>query len=138
MAENVVVTEGQKSLSQLYGHHPMKRLLLIALLFSTPALADSWQERPEYVEWNFKLGVVSVALEQCPFTQGLRYRELSKNAQSIKPKKKVRTYEEGREMILILDGPDKSALCATALKFFGPTGTDLSGVLAMQTSEDGN
>ncbi len=113
----------------------MKRLVVLAFFFAAPAMADSWRELPEYVEWDFKLGAVSVALEKCPFTQGLRYRELALNAETVKPGKPMRSFADGREMMLILDGPDKSALCGTAFKFFGPSGSDLSGVLTLNADE---
>lgn len=100
---------------------------------ASAAIADSWREPKPLIEWKFKLGAVSVALENCPFKKGPRHAEAVTNADTVKPAKKLRSYDEGRKFMLILDGPDKSQLCGVAYKFFGPTGTDLSELVAPDT-----
>lgn len=93
------------------------------------AHADTWRKPKEAVEWAFKHGAVSVALEKCSMKKGPRYQELEINARDVPRTGEARTFEAGREQMLLLDGPDLTSLCGTALKFYGPYGADLRDVL---------
>ncbi len=105
-------------------------LVLVAL--GPSARAETWRQPKQNVEWAFKFGAISVALEKCTFEKGKRFGELEANAKEAPSDGDKRTEKEGREFMMILDGPDPRVLCGTALKFFGPDGRDLPNTLKMK------
>jgi len=106
--------------------------IVLCLVAGIHALqADTWREHKRDVEWAFKLGAVRVALEKCPFKEGPRFKELENNAKTFPLLNDMRTFDEGRSFMMILDGADLRTLCRTAFKFYGPAGKDLSQVLAV-------